>query len=82
VKSECQFQGSRVQGSIYLSSMSSRFVLDFSQDNMVADALSRKNIILLTRLEVNVLGLDDIKKLYSPDPFLGPIFAKCSIHKG
>jgi hypothetical protein len=33
-------------------------------------------------IEVNVLGLDDIKKLYSPDPFLGPVFAKCSIHKG
>ena len=43
---------------------------------MVADALSRKNSTLLTRLEINVLGLDEIKDLYSSDDFFGPIFAK------
>ena len=52
------------------------------KENVVADALSRKNTSLLTRLEVNVLGLDDIKSLYASDPFFGPIFAQCSIDKG
>jgi hypothetical protein len=52
------------------------------KENVVADALSRKNTSLLTRLEVNVLGLDDIKSLYASDPFFGPIFARCSIDKG
>src|SRR4051812_47556418 len=52
------------------------------KENVVADALSRKNTNLLMRLEVNVLGLDDIKSLYASDPFFGPIFARCSIDKG
>ena len=30
---------------------------------MVADVLSRKNSLLLTPLEINVLGLDEIKEL-------------------
>ena len=52
------------------------------KENVVADALSRKNTSLLTRLEVNVSGLDDIKSLYASDPFFGPIFAQCSLDKG
>src|SRR4051812_46041230 len=52
------------------------------KENVVADALSCKNTNLLTQLEVNVLGLDDIKSLYASDPFFGPIFAQCSIDKG
>ena len=60
------------------------------KDNVVADALSRKEC-LLTRLEINVVGLDEIKDLYPSDAFFGPIFAKCSpnrcfqdfyLHKG
>ena len=52
------------------------------KENVVADALSRKNTLLLTRLEINVLGLDEIKDLYPSDPYFGPIFAKCSIERG
>src|SRR3954471_2062191 len=52
------------------------------KEYVVADALSRKNTNLLMRLEVNVLGLDDIKSLYASDSFFGPIFAQCSIDKG
>ena len=52
------------------------------KDNLVADALSRKNNLLLTRLDFHVLGLDEIKELYPFDTFFGPIFAKCSIEKG
>ena len=48
---------------------------------MVTDALSRKHI-LLTRLKISVLGLDEIKDLYPSDPFFRDIFAKCSIDKG
>ena len=48
----------------------------------MADAISRKNTLLLNRLEINVLGLDEIKDLYPSDPYFGPIFAKCSIVKG
>ena len=47
------------------------------KDNVVADALSRKEC-LLTRLEIDVLGLDEIKDLYPSDAFFGPIFEKCS----
>ena len=50
------------------------------KENVVADALSRKSN-LLTHLEINVLGLDEIKNLYASDTFFGPIFAKCSDHK-
>jgi hypothetical protein len=43
-----------------------------SKDNIVADALSRKNI-LLNQLEVKVLGLERIKELYFVDHvFLEP----------
>ena len=44
------------------------------KENVVADALSRKNTLLLNRLEINVLGLDEIKDLYPSDPYFGPIF--------
>jgi len=49
-------------------------------ENLVADALSRK-VALLIRLEINVLGLDEIKTLYADDPSFGVPFAKCSIDK-
>ena len=52
------------------------------KENVVVDALSRKNTLLLNRLEINVLGLDEIKNLYPSDPYFGPIFAKCSILRG
>ena len=52
------------------------------KENVVADALSRKNTLLLTRLEFHVLGLDEIKELYPSDPYFGSIFAKCSIERG
>ena len=52
------------------------------KDNVVADALSRKNNILLTKLDINVLGLDEMRDSYASDPFFGPIFEKCSITKG
>jgi hypothetical protein len=38
------------------------------KENVVADALSRKDTSLLARLEVNVLGLNDIKTLYASNP--------------
>ena len=51
------------------------------KDNIVADALSRK-MSLLTQLEINVLGRDDLKELYASDTFFGPIFTKCTIDTG
>ena len=51
------------------------------KENIVADALSRQHT-LLTRLEINVVGLDEIKALYPSDPFFASIFAKCSIDRG
>ncbi|KAK1595679.1 hypothetical protein QYE76_007996, partial [Lolium multiflorum] len=52
------------------------------KENVVADALSRKNTLLLTRLEFHILGLEEIKELYPSDSFFGPIFAKCSVDRG
>ncbi|KAK1601999.1 hypothetical protein QYE76_027104 [Lolium multiflorum] len=52
------------------------------KENVVADALSRKNTLLLTRLEFHILGLEEIKELYPSDAFFGPIFAKCSVDRG
>ncbi|KAK1601944.1 hypothetical protein QYE76_027049 [Lolium multiflorum] len=52
------------------------------KENVVADALSRKITLLLTRLEFHVLGLEEIKELYPSDAFFGPIFAKCSVDRG
>ncbi|KAK1601931.1 hypothetical protein QYE76_027036 [Lolium multiflorum] len=46
------------------------------KENVVADALSRKITLLLTRLEFHILGLEEIKELYPSDAFFGPIFAK------
>jgi hypothetical protein len=51
------------------------------KDNVVANALSRKNNLLLTRLDFHVLGLEEIKELYPSGIFFGPIFAKCSIER-
>ncbi|KAK1649256.1 hypothetical protein QYE76_067061 [Lolium multiflorum] len=52
------------------------------KENVVADALSRKITLLLTRLEFHILGLEEIKELYPSDAFFGPIFAKCSVDRG
>ncbi|KAK1601965.1 hypothetical protein QYE76_027070 [Lolium multiflorum] len=52
------------------------------KENVVADALSRKITLLLTRLEFHILGLEEIKELYPSDVFFGPIFAKCSVDHG
>ena len=51
------------------------------KDNVVADALSRKECLLI-RLEINVMGLDEIKDLCPSDAFFGPIFAKCAPTRG
>ena len=52
------------------------------KENVLADALSRKNTTLLTQLDFHILGLDEIKHLYANDPFFGEIFAKCTTQKG
>ena len=52
------------------------------KENIVADALSHKNTLLLTRVELNILGLEELKDLYPNDTFFGPIFSKCTITKG
>jgi hypothetical protein len=52
------------------------------KDNVVADALSRKLTLLLTRLDFHVLGLEEIKELYPSDSFFAPIFEKCSVERG
>ena len=44
---------------------------------MVADALSRKNM-LLTQLDVQVPGLESLRELYANDPDFSMPFAKCS----
>jgi hypothetical protein len=49
--------------------------------NIVADALSRKNV-LLNQLDVKVPGLEHIKELYSANhDFLEP-YVKCTTRKG
>ena len=45
------------------------------------DVLSRKEC-LLTRLGINVVGLDELKDLYPSDVFFGPIITKCSPSRG
>jgi hypothetical protein len=51
------------------------------KDNIVADALSRKKI-LLNQFEVKVLGLESIKELYSVDHEFSEPCAKCTEGKG
>ena len=51
------------------------------KENIVADALSRKNI-LLNQLEVKVRGIEIIKELYPADHEFSEEFAKCTARKG
>ena len=44
---------------------------------MVADALSKKNM-LLTKLDVQVSGLESLKPLYAEDNEFSMPYAKCS----
>ena len=46
-------------------------------DNVVADALSRKNM-LLTKLDVQVSGLESLKSLYAEDNEFSMPYVKCS----
>ena len=46
------------------------------KDNVVADALSRR-YVLLNHCDAHILGFALIKELYESDLFFGPIFAKC-----
>ena len=47
------------------------------KDNVVADALSRKNM-LLTHLDIKVPGLESLRDLYASDTDFAAAFAKCS----
>jgi hypothetical protein len=51
------------------------------KENIVADALSRKNV-LLNQLVVKVPGLQHIKELYSVDHDFSEPYAKCTTGKG
>ena len=49
------------------------------KENVVVDALSRKRM-LLTQLELNVVGFDHIKDLYEGDVTFATPYAKCVTH--
>ena len=49
------------------------------KENVVADALSRINM-LVTQLELNVIGFEHIKDLYEHDPYFATPYAKCLTH--
>jgi len=51
------------------------------KDNVVADALSRK-CVLLNQLEVKVLGLESLKEMYSNDPEFSEPYNHCKNGKG
>ena len=51
------------------------------KDNVVADALSRRHI-LLSQLDTKILGLQSIKELYANDPYFAEPHSKCSEGKG
>ena len=51
------------------------------KDNLVADALSRKHV-LLNQLEVKVPGLESLKELYPTDHEFSEPYAKCTAGKG
>jgi len=51
------------------------------KDNVVADALSRK-IVLLNQLEVKVLGLESLKDMYKDDPEFSEPYTHCKDGKG
>ncbi|XP_020702245.1 uncharacterized protein LOC110113876 [Dendrobium catenatum] len=46
--------------------------------NKVADALSRKNV-LLTKLQIETSGLEHLKELYETDPEFGSIWKTCQV---
>lgn len=50
------------------------------KENVVADALSRK-CMLVTKLELNVIGFEHIKDLYAHDVSFAIPYAKCLSHK-
>ena len=51
------------------------------KENVVADALSRKNV-LLTQLGVQVLGLENLRDLYATDHDFSSSYAHCKEGKG
>jgi hypothetical protein len=51
------------------------------KDNVVADALSRKSV-LLNQLEVKVLGLQSLKDMYKNDPEFSEPYSHCKDGKG
>ena len=50
------------------------------KENIVADALSRKNI-LLNQLDVKVPGLENIKELYPANPNFSKPYSKVQLEK-
>ncbi|XP_020400961.1 uncharacterized protein [Zea mays] len=51
------------------------------KDNVVADALSRRNV-LLNQLEIKVLGLENLKEMYNDDPEFSEPYNQCKDGKG
>ena len=62
-----------------LSSLNPSHTIKYKKgkENVVADALSRKSM-LLTQLDVQVLGLESLRDLYANDTDFSMPFAKCS----
>ena len=51
------------------------------KDNVVADALSRRHV-LLAQLDTKIFGLESIKDLYAQDSYFAAPFSKCSTGRG
>ncbi|XP_047256112.1 uncharacterized protein LOC124888867 [Capsicum annuum] len=48
----------------------------YGKENVVADALSRKNV-LVTTLSLKMMGFEILRMLYLKDPIFEPIYSKC-----
>ena len=55
-----------------------KYIKGKGKENVVVDA--PRKCMLVTKLELNVIGFEHIKDLYANDPSFAPHYAKCLMH--
>jgi len=79
LKSQTKLNRRHARWSEFIESFPYIIMYKKGNDNVVADALSRR-CMLMTKLEVDIVGFEHIKDLYEHDPFFATPFTNCKHH--
>ncbi|ONH90941.1 hypothetical protein PRUPE_8G084500 [Prunus persica] len=81
LNSQKKLNAQHVKWSSYLQEFNFSFNYKTGESNKVADALSRRNL-LLTTMSTQVIGFEELKEQYATDPYFSSIMLPFGMHDG